>query len=40
MKLWKKVYKKIKRPDKWIEIKVPKAITKVTDKITKKSEEE
>ena len=42
MSLWKKIYKKIKKPTEWIEIKLPKhTIAKIKDKIkSRKSEEE
>ena len=36
----KKVYEKIKRPDKWIEIKIPKHLIKIDKPSRRKQEEE
>ena len=36
----KKIYEKVKRPDKWIEIKLPKALRKEEKEEEKEKEEE
>ena len=40
MRLWKRISKKLKKPTEWIEVGIPKTISKVTKKMKGSKEEE